>query len=114
MAASIERWWELVFSAYLLVSLQAENFQTLADEPPCVQSTQLTAPSRLIAEFQQHRWWEHGTTWNSALNNIRLIIQPFLFDCLISPWLEVFKLTRLQRSFDEFLQILDSFPARGI
>ena len=74
--ASIQRWWELVFSAYFLVSLQAQNFQTLADEPLCVQSTQLTAPSQLIAKFQQHRWWEHGTTWKSALNNIRLIIQP--------------------------------------
>ena len=74
--ASIQRWWELVFSAYLLVSLQAQNFQTLADEPLCTQSTQLTSPSRLIAEFQQHPWWEDGTTWKSALNNIRLIIQP--------------------------------------
>ncbi len=25
---SIERWWELVFSAYLLVSIQASNFQS--------------------------------------------------------------------------------------
>lgn len=28
--SSIERWWEIVFSAYLLVSLQASNFQLLA------------------------------------------------------------------------------------
>ncbi|MEG4575695.1 hypothetical protein QUA56_23925 [Microcoleus sp. N3A4] len=30
---SIERWWEIIFSAYLLVSIQACNFQAFDDEP---------------------------------------------------------------------------------
>jgi len=34
--------------------------------------------------------WELGINWKSALNNLRLIIQPYIFWCLIEPWLQVF------------------------
>jgi hypothetical protein len=60
--ASIERWWEIVFSAYLLVSLKANYFQSAASYPyPDVdQSSPFSSSS--VARFSQHPWWESGTT----------------------------------------------------
>lgn len=59
---TIERWWEIVFSAYLLVSLKANYFQSEASHPyPDVEE-----PSPLmfssVAQFSQHPWWESATT----------------------------------------------------
>ena len=59
--------------------------------------------------FSQHRWWESGTTWKSALNNLRLIIQPYLFYCLTKPWLEVFNIPEMKRSFIQLINLVDGF-----
>ena len=107
---SIERWWELVFSAYLLISMHANNFQLLADKPVESQPENRTAQSELILQFQQHPWWENGTTWKSALNNLRLMIQPYIFYCLISPWLTVFPIPGFRRKFYDLIYCMDDFP----
>jgi len=65
--SSIERWWEIVFSAYLLVSLQASNFQLLAAHPVKSQPQHPAAPSQLDTSqltlpWKQHPWWENGMT----------------------------------------------------
>jgi hypothetical protein len=55
--ASIERWWEIIFSAYLLVSLHAQAFK---DE---VTKQNLQINSRLLefaGQFEQHPYWESG------------------------------------------------------
>ena len=101
----------MVFSAYLLVSIQASNFQILAQEPVKSQTEHCTSQSELIVQFQQHPWWEDGTTGKSALNNIRLIIQPYIFYCLISPWLTVFPIPGLRRKFYDLIYCMDDFPA---
>jgi hypothetical protein len=70
--AAIERWWELVFSAYLLVSLQTTVFaMTDADD------TRTYSPAR------RHGWWDDGPGWKRTLNNLRLLIQPFCAACLL-------------------------------
>lgn len=108
-SGSIERWWEIIFSTYLLVSIQAQNFQSWAeDETPSAPSG-LTFPPQLLTHFQQHPWWEEGVTWKSALNNIRLIIQPYLFYNLLCPWLEIFKLPGFRRSFLKLLDLMNDF-----
>jgi SRSO17 transposase len=77
-AASIERWWELVMSAYTLVSLQC-----LADAAPAPdQSTPASA-----APLQAHPAWDTGTGWKHHLNNLRLLLQPYVCSCLLFPWL---------------------------
>ena len=76
---SIERWWELVFSAYLLVSLQA-----LGCVEPGTQAVARNSPAR------RHVWWDDGPGWKHMLNNLRLLIQPFCASCLLLPWMAVF------------------------
>jgi SRSO17 transposase len=107
--ARIERWWEIIFSTYLLVSIQAQNFQSWAeDETPSAPSG-LTFPPQLLTHFPQHPWWEEGGTWKSALNNIRLVIQPYLFYNLLGPWLEIFQIPGFRRSFLKLLNLMNDF-----
>jgi hypothetical protein len=72
--------------------------------PSQLDTSQLTLP------WKQHSWWENGITWKSFLNNIRLLIQPYIFYCLISPWLEVFPIRSWRRKFCELIQLMDNFP----
>ena len=107
---SIERWWEIVFSTYLLVSLQALQFKS--SPVNSATNTNLTeeSDSRSIREeFSQHLEWEQGTNWKSALNNLRLIIQPLIFWCLIEPWLKVFQISGLRQKFLKLIEIMDTF-----
>jgi SRSO17 transposase len=53
----IEKGWEIICSAYLLVSLHSEQLLKL---PPQSQS-----------EFASHPQWEHGNGWKNILNNLR-------------------------------------------
>ena len=111
---SIERWWEIVFSTYLLVSLQALQFKS--SPVNSVTNTNLTEESdstSIKEEFSQHLEWEQGTNWN-ALNNLRLIIQPLIFWCLIEPWLKVFQISGLRQKFLKLIEIMDSFQSSPI
>ena len=82
----IERWWELVSSAYLMVSLQTPVLAllnaTLADQDN---------PSPVV----QHPWWHSEGGWKPTLNNLPRLIQPFCAACLLLPWLSVFPLPDL-------------------
>ena len=111
---SLERWWEIVMSAYLLVSIQANYFrlETLKVEPQPRGEASLVEAS--VAPFSQHPWWENGTTWKSALNNLRLIIQPFIFYCLIKPWLQVFRIPRMKRCFLKLIELMNQFRDESV
>lgn len=115
---SIERWWEIVFSAYLLVSLQANQFKPAAtnstNSNPISTRESSAISSNPIADFSQYTWWEPGTNWKSALNNLRLIIQPYIFWYLIRPWLRVFPIPGLKRGFFNLREIMNDFRASPI
>lgn len=101
---SIERWWELVFSAYLLVSLHAEQFKQSANPPQ--DATASTPPSAL---FQQHRHWEAGSTWKSALNNLRLLLQPYWCWAWLKLWLPIFPIPGLKRALHQLMDDMNHF-----
>ena len=100
----IERWWEMVSSAYLMVSLQ---FQGLDDEVSGIlDESQLN----LLTRFVQHPRWNQPKGWKRRLNNVQLLIQPFIFFCLLKPWLRLFEVPALQRGFAKLLNIINQFP----
>jgi len=71
--AQIERWWEIVMSAYLLVSLHT----SLLHQPQLQPSTQPAAQPQAIAlKLVQHPDWNQASSWKQVLNNLRLVIQP--------------------------------------
>lgn len=107
---SIEKWWEIVFSAYLLVSLQALQFKSSPiNSATNTNLTEQRDGTSSRKEFSQHLAWEQGTNWKSALNNLRLIVQPDIFWCLIEPWLKVFQIPGLRQKFLNLIEIMDSF-----
>lgn len=112
---SIERWWEIVFSAYLLVSLQALQFKSSPmNSGTNTNLTEARDGTSSKEEFSQHLEWEQGTNWKSALNNLRLIVPPYIFWCLIGPCLKVFQIPGFRQRFLKLIEIMDTFPGSPI
>ena len=99
----IERWWEIVSSVYLMVSLQFEGWEKS-------KNIQQKSPDKdLLLKFCQHPWWNHISGWNHRLNNLRLLLQPYVFYCLLKPWIELFNNRYLQLGFQWLIQIMNEF-----
>jgi SRSO17 transposase len=96
----IEKWWELVMSAFLMVSLFAEAFQH--DFPETNQ------------QFAQHPWWDNQRGWKNLLNNLRLIIQPWVAWNQLKPWLMVFPNEALRHSLAELIGQMNRFTCPAI
>ena len=100
----IEKWWEVVMSAYFLVSLQAQARNKIDN------NNQISSPnSAEPADYSKHQWWDFKRGWKSTLNNLRLIIQPYVFWNLIKPWLTIFLNPNLQLGFQKILEIMNLF-----
>jgi SRSO17 transposase len=91
----IEKWWQLVMSAFLMVSLFADAFN---DTCPLV-----------YQKFPQHPWWDNQRGWKNLLNNLRLVIQPFICWNLLKRWLEVFPINTLEIGFEQLTSIMQRF-----
>jgi hypothetical protein len=63
-------------SAFLVLSLFAEVFQH-----DFLETNQ---------QFAQHPWWDNQGGWKNLLNNLRLIIQPWVAWNQLKLWLVVF------------------------
>jgi hypothetical protein len=80
--AQIQKWWEVVMSAYLTVSLHSAS---LYPQPNFQEDNR---PSVVVKKFSLHPWWDEGTGWKNLLNNLRLVLQPFVLfpDAVIEVW----------------------------
>jgi hypothetical protein len=106
---SIERWWEVVFSAYLLVSIQANYFQLETVKVNQFAPVESFPINSSLLHFSKHPCWEAGITWKSALNNLRLIIQPLTFYNLIRSWWQIFNLPGMRRGFVKLIKLMNEF-----
>jgi hypothetical protein len=77
--------WEIVCSSYLMVSLHSDQMRS--------------SPSQSQSKLASHPWWNNGKGWKNILNNLRLIVQPFILFNLIQPWLTVFPIPQLSLGF---------------
>ena len=100
----IEKWWEIVCSAYLLVSMHAQALSTL--QKP-LDSTFSTGLGLLLAE---HNQWNDKTGWKNLLNNLRLVIQPFVVFNLMKSWLNIFPLPQLHAGLNRLIAFMNRFP----
>lgn len=103
--SSIECWWELIFSAYLLISLHAEGFK----HSPQLKGENAAVSSSPLLPFSQHPDWELGMTWKSALNNLRLLLQPYCCWGWLESWLQVFPIPELRHGFEQLMDWMDTF-----
>lgn len=125
---AIEKWWEMVSSAYLMVSLQAGG---LSRQHPASSSPEdreqeelITSQDRTVVDrgqdiqearedvLRQHKWWNGGKGWKPVLNNLRLIIQPFVTYCLLSPWWEILHLPSLKRGLGQLLAFMQRLQSQ--
>jgi SRSO17 transposase len=100
----INKWWEIIMSAYLMISLNTQTFLSL-------NSTILAHPqsSKITLNFTYHSQWNNQTGWKNVLNNFRLIIQPTLLLWLIVPWLEVFPNSSLLLGLHRLIHTMNQF-----
>lgn len=89
----IERWWEMVMSAYLMVSLQSE--QVSESKKPTLE----LANRAKKEEMKKHPWWDEGKGWKNSLNNLRLFLQPLCYFNILKPWLVVVFSPQIIRCF---------------
>jgi SRSO17 transposase len=102
----IEKWWEIVMSAYLMVSLQSEQLNKERKD-------NLGLDDISQEEIKKHPRWDEGKGWKNILNNLRLFLQPFCYLNLLKPWLIVFfkpKIISLFcRLFSQLNRLINSF-----
>ena len=102
--SNIEKWWEIIFSVYLMISLNSQAFGLLTQSHPRDSESQ-----SLRADFSIHQQWNHEVGWKNALNNLRLIIQPTILLWLISPWLDIFPNPYLLLGFHDLIYAMNEF-----
>jgi SRSO17 transposase len=93
--ADIQKWWELVMCAYLMVCLHNVTFNSSVASVPDI--------------YQQHSLWDSGSCWKNALNNIQLTLQPFISFNLILRWLKVFPVPQLSLGFPRLITKINEF-----
>lgn len=99
--SQIQKWWEIVMSAYLMVSLHSQ----VLNNHPELGVNKPTDP--VVAKFKEHDWWDFGLGWKNLLNNLRLVIQPFIFFNLLKPWLRVFPVSHLSIGFLTLIALMN-------
>jgi hypothetical protein len=101
----IERWWEIIFCVYTMISLKSPSFLSLN------QSHQLPPdpPESNSVNFSGHQQWNLNGGWKNTLNNLRLIVQPLLFFWLIYPWLDIFPNSDLLLGFNQLISAMNGF-----
>lgn len=91
----IEKWWEVIFSAYFMVSLYSDSM--------------LKSSPKDDSKFSTHPMWDKNKGWKNLLNNLRLILQPFICFNLIKPWLKVFPIPQLSLGFPRLIALMNQF-----
>ena len=93
----IQKWWEIVCSAYLLVSFYSEH---------------LNYSQKTQNIFTEHQLWNQQKGWKNLLNNLRLIIQPLIYFNLMKRWLKVFPIPQLSLGFSRLISLMNRFANR--
>ncbi|MCC5602229.1 IS701 family transposase [Nostoc favosum] len=104
----IERWWEIIFCVYTMISLNSPALLALNQSLQI--ETEVTGTSCAnCVDFSHHQQWNHDSGWKNTLNNLRLIVQPLLLFWLIYPWLDIFPNSHLLLGFNHLICAMNQF-----
>jgi SRSO17 transposase len=101
----IERWWEIIFCVYTMISLNTPAFLDLDKS----RQIEMEVQKNSAVDFSNHQLWNHENGWKNTLNNLRLILQPLFLFGLISPWLDIFPNSDLFRGFNHLISLMNQF-----
>ena len=101
----IERWWEIIFCVYTMISLNSPAFLSLN------QSSKIStdAKENNSVNFSNHQQWDHDSGWKNILNNLRLIVQLLLLFWSIHPWLDILPNNNLCLGFNQLISAMNQF-----
>ena len=97
-------------SAYLLVSLHSNDLNPTITDKDTNDASQASNASNKADTFASHESWDTATGWKNLLNNLRLVLQAFVFLNLLNPWLKVFPIHPLWDGFNQLIEIMNRFP----
>jgi SRSO17 transposase len=100
----IERWWEIIFCVYTMISLSSPAFLDLN-----IRQIEPEVQENSSVDFFNHQQWNHECGWKNTLNNLRLIVQPLLLFWLIYPWLNIFPNSNLLLGFNQLISTMNHF-----
>ncbi len=76
-------------------------------------SYQLGKTSGAIEEiFAENPEWDEKLGWKNLLNNLRLILEPFICYNRIKLWLKVFPIPQLERGLLQLIALMNAFGKR--
>ena len=105
--SEIRKWWEIIFSAYWMISSHAEVFGKLKQYQAL--SDPNISEQESIADYFLHQQWSDKQGWKATLNNFRLIIQPTILFWMIVPWLDIFPNRSLLLGFHKLIAVMNQF-----
>lgn len=103
---NIEKWWEIVCSVYLLVSLHSQALPT--QKKPLNESSRFTTGLGLL--LAEHHHWDGKNGWKNLLNNLRLILEPFIAYNRLKFWLRIFPIAQLALGLHRLMTLINRFP----
>ncbi|MEA5603223.1 IS701 family transposase [Nostoc sp. UHCC 0252] len=101
----IERWWEIIFCVYTMISLNSSALLDLNKSRQIENELQENSD----VDFSNHQQWNHESGWKNTLNNLRLIAQPLLLFWLIYPWIHIFPNSNLLLGFNQLISEMNQF-----
>jgi SRSO17 transposase len=103
----INKWWEIIFSAYWMVSSHSKVFCDL-NQSQALSNSNISSKESVV-NFTLHQQWSNEEGWKTTLNNFRLIIQPTILFWMIIPWLDIFPNRSLILGFHRLIAIMNQF-----
>lgn len=103
----IEKWWEIIMSAYWMISSYSKVF--CSSNQSFTLPDLKTASKEIITDFTLHQQWSIQAGWKTTLNNLRLIIQPMILLWLLVPWLDIFPNRYLLLGFHQLIALMNQF-----
>jgi len=101
----IEKWWEIIFCVYTMISLNSPAFLALQESKQIETEVQKSHG----VDFSNHQQWNHESGWKNVLNNLRLIVQPFLLFWLVYAWVDIFPNSNLLLGFNHLIAAMNQF-----
>lgn len=78
--SEIERWWEIIYCVYLMVSLQTPVFSSFEQDEDSDDKEQQSSD-----HYTQPPNWRKGNSWKDTLQNLRLVMEPWFLFWLVLP-----------------------------
>lgn len=100
---NIEKWWELIFCVYTMISLKSPAWSSSLQAHQGVSDREEKGSLKLT----KHEEWNHQIGCKNTLNNLRLIIQLLLLFWLIYPWLDIFPNINLLRGCNQLISAIN-------